>query len=204
MSMIGTIVRSASLHRNFRKTSNLTYSVWKSVKCNRIHQNGGPSQDILIRFTSGPGIHGARLNTRYLTTSTTRTKEPSSKIEETVERLKEKKKAEPEVAKETEKVVKLEKVVKIDTTPVAKVETTTTVETPGQKTLWVRFKDEVKHYYSGFKLLFLDVNVSSKILWKIIRGKPLTRRESRQLVRTTSVIYTILLGRQIRICGIFS
>ena len=184
MSMIGTIVRSASLHRNFRKTSNLTYSVWKSVKCNRIHQNGG-CQDILIRFTSGPGIHGARLNTRYLTTSTSKTKEPSSKIEETVERLKEKKKAEPEVAKETEKVVK------VTATPVAKVETTTTVETPGNKTLWVRFKDEVKHYYSGFKLLFLDVNVSSKILWKIVRGKPLTRRESRQLVRTTSVIYTI-------------
>ena len=44
MSMIGTIVRSASLHhRNFRKTSNLTYSVWKSVKCNKIHQNEGSS-----------------------------------------------------------------------------------------------------------------------------------------------------------------
>jgi len=185
MSMIGTIVRSASLHRNFRKTSNLTYSVWKSVKCNRIHQNGG-CQDILIRFTSGPGIHGARLNTRYLTTSTSKTKEPSSKIEETVERLKEKKKAEPEVAKETEKVVK------VTATPVAKVETTTTVETPGNKTLWVRFKDEVKHYYSGFKLLFLDVNVSSKILWKIVRGKPLTRRESRQLVRTTSDLFRLV------------
>merc|ERR1719319_113840 len=184
--MIGTIVRSASLHRNFRKTSNLTYSVWKSVKCNKVHQNGGSSQDILIRFTSGPGIHGARLNTRYLTTSTSKTKEPSSKIEETVERLKEKKKAEPEVAKETEKVVKL------DATPVAKVETTTTVETPGKKTLWVRFKDEVKHYYSGFKLLYLDVNVSSKILWKVIHGKPLTRRESRQLVRTTSDLFRLV------------
>ena len=189
MSMIGTIVRSASLHhRNFRKTSNLTYSVWKSVKCNKIHQNEGSSQDILIRFTSGPGIHGARLNTRYLTTSTTKTKEPSSKIEETVERLKEKKKAEPEVAKESEKVVKTSAAT---SAPVAKDETTTNVETPRKKTLWVRFKDEVKHYYSGFKLLYLDVNVSSKILLKLVRGKPLTRRESRQLVRTTSVIYTI-------------
>lgn len=185
MSMIGTIVRSASLHRNFRKTSNLSYSVWKSVKCNRIQQNGG-CQDILIRFTSGPGIHGARLNTRYLTTTAGKTKEPSSKIEETVERLKEKKKAEPEVAKETEKVAAAK------ATPVVKVETTTTVETPGTKTLWVRFKDEVRHYYSGFKLLFLDVNVSSKILWKIVRGKPLTRRESRQLVRTTSDLFRLV------------
>jgi LETM1 and EF-hand domain-containing protein 1 len=120
-----------------------------------------------------------------LTTSTTKTKEPSSKIEETVERLKEKKKAEPEVAKETEKVVKTSTAT---SAPVAKDETTTTVETPRKKTLWVRFKDEVKHYYSGFKLLYLDVNVSSKILLKLVRGKPLTRRESRQLVRTTSVI----------------
>ena len=121
---------------------------------------------------------------------TSKTKEPSSKIEETVERLKEKKKAEPEVAKDlTEKVIKV-----ATSAPVAKVETTTTVETPRKKTLWVRFKDEVKHYYSGFKLLYLDVNVSSKILLKLVRGKPLTRRESRQLVRTTSVIIYNISG----------
>ena len=97
---------------------------------------------------------------------------------------------EPEVAKQTEKVVKTSAAT---SAPVAKDETTTTVETPRKKTLWVRFKDEVKHYYSGFKLLYLDVNVSSKILLKLVRGKPLTRRESRQLVRTTSVIYKYIL-----------
>ncbi len=39
-----------------------------------------------------------------------------------------------------------------------------------KKTLWQRFIDECKHYYSGFKLLFLDVRVSSKIAWKILNG----------------------------------
>jgi hypothetical protein len=39
--------------------------------------------------------------------------------------------------------------------------------------------DECKHYYSGFKLLFLDVRVSSGIVWKVLNGYTLSRRESR-------------------------
>ena len=35
---------------------------------------------------------------------------------------------------------------------------------PAKKSLWVRFKNEVNHYVSGFKLLYLDVKVSSKAL----------------------------------------
>ena len=129
-----------------------------------------------------------RLNARYLTTSTTKTKEPSSKIEETVERLKEKKKSEePETSgQETSK-----KVATTAATPIVKDEPAKVVDTSAKKSLWIRFKDEVRHYYSGFKLLFLDINVSSKIMWKIVRGIPLTRRESRQLVRTTSVIFLL-------------
>jgi LETM1 and EF-hand domain-containing protein 1 len=42
-----------------------------------------------------------------------------------------------------------------------------------------RFVDECKHYYSGFKLLFLDVRVSSGIVWKVLNGYTLSRRESR-------------------------
>ena len=118
------------------------------------------------------------MNTRYLTTSTTKPT-PSSKIEETVERLKEKKKSEePETSGK-----------EATATTIVKDEATKVVDPSDKKSLWIRFKDEVRHYYSGFKLLCLDVNVSSKIMWKIVRGKPLTRRESRQLVRTTSVIF---------------
>jgi len=53
-----------------------------------------------------------------------------------------------------------------------------------KKTLWQRFVDECKHYYSGFKLLFLDVRVSSAIVWKILNGHNLSRRESKQVVPT--------------------
>lgn len=158
--MISTLLRSSSVHRNFRKTTNLTYSVWK--KCARDLQNGdrrGSCQRVLVNFRCAPTIHGAHLHARYLTTSANKRKEPSSKIEETVERLKEKQTVVPKEP--------------------AAVEV--------KKSMWVRFKDECTHYYSGFKLLFLDVQVSSKIVWKILRGKTLSRRESRQLVRTTSV-----------------
>jgi len=182
MSMINTILRSASVHRNIRKTSKLSYSVWKSVKCNNLQQNGsGYRNNVIVRFHCGPSIQGARLNTRYLTTSTTKPT-PSSKIEETVERLKEKKKSEePETSGK-----------EATATTIVKDEATKVVDPSDKKSLWIRFKDEVRHYYSGFKLLCLDVNVSSKIMWKIVRGKPLTRRESRQLVRTTSDVFRLV------------
>ena len=161
MSMLSTVLRSSSAHRNFRKTSNLTYSVWKSVK----------DQRIFVNFQCGPHVQVSRVQARLLSTSSFRGKEPSSKIEETVDRLKEKQTERPvEVVQQPQPVLP----------QVAK------------KSLWVRIKDECKHYYSGFRLLFLDVKVSSKIVWKITRGKTLTRRESRQLVRTTSDLFRLV------------
>ena len=58
--------------------------------------------------------------------------------------------------------------------------------------IWEKVKDEAKHYYSGFKLLALDVKVSSKIVYKIAQGKNLTRRENRQLVRTVSDLFRLV------------
>ena len=166
MSILSTILRSSSAHRNFRKTSNLTYSVWKSVK----------DQRILVNFQCGPHVHVSRVQARLLgSTSSIKGKEPSSKIEETVERLKEKQIEEPLID-----AVKKPR----QPQPLQPQEV--------KKSLWVRVKDECKHYYSGFRLLFLDVKVSSKIVWKITRGKTLTRRESRQLVRTTSDLFRLV------------
>jgi len=55
-----------------------------------------------------------------------------------------------------------------------------------------RVMAELKHYYSGFKLLFLDVKISSKIIWKTVHGKTLSRRENRQLVRTVSDLFRLV------------
>jgi LETM1 and EF-hand domain-containing protein 1 len=50
-----------------------------------------------------------------------------------------------------------------------------------KKSLWERAKQEALHYYNGFKLLFYDVKISSRLLWKSMRGQTLTRRERRQV-----------------------
>lgn len=49
-----------------------------------------------------------------------------------------------------------------------------------------RIIHELKHYYHGFRLLALETRVSSKYLWRVLRGATLTRRERQQLVRTVS------------------
>jgi hypothetical protein len=190
--MLSTLLRSSVHHGSLRKTSKLSYSVWRSVASSQ--QTGGGADFVSkhhpeiirvhINFQCGPHINGLHASSRrLLSTSATRWREPSSKVEETVDRLKEKQQS-ATLSQQDEQVVKTEHV-HIAPEPPDKKDASSAVT---KKSLWVRVKDEVRHYYSGFKLLFLDVRVSSKIVWKILRGKTLTRRESRQLVRTTSVI----------------
>ena len=44
-----------------------------------------------------------------------------------------------------------------------------------------RIKKEIMHYYHGFRLLYLDSKVAAKLLWQVLNGKTLTRRERRQV-----------------------
>ena len=67
----------------------------------------------------------------------------------------------------------------------------TKLEAP-KRTIWEKVVAEAKHYYSGFKLLFLDVKLASQIVWKIVQGKTLSRRENRQLVRTVSDLFRLV------------
>ena len=188
MSMLTTILRSSTTHgSHFRKTSKYSYSVWRSVKnddtllrtsTNNLASSQNGVHDILINFNCSPYIKNCSVNRRLVSTSSVRLKEASSKVEQTVERLKD---------KVEEKQDNLEK--KIDSKIVATTTdaTTTTTITTSKKSLWVRIKDEGKHFWSGCKLLVLDVRVCSRIIWKITRGKTITRRERRQLTRTAAV-----------------
>eukprot|EP00795_Rhopilema_esculentum_P012504 gene12504-3189_t len=45
---------------------------------------------------------------------------------------------------------------------------------------------EVMHYYDGFKLLYLDTRVAAKLLWRVLNGEVLLRRERRQFRRTVA------------------
>ncbi|CAG8489535.1 9974_t:CDS:2 [Diversispora eburnea] len=54
-----------------------------------------------------------------------------------------------------------------------------------KKPLSTRIKDELIHYWHGTKLLGLEIKISTKLLYKLLKGQKLTRREFRQLKRTT-------------------
>lgn len=61
-----------------------------------------------------------------------------------------------------------------------------------KKPLRQRIWDELVHYYHGFRLLFIDTAISSKLVWKVLNGKTLTRRENKQLQRTTSDLFRLI------------
>ena len=54
---------------------------------------------------------------------------------------------------------------------------------------WATIKHEARHYWHGTKLLGKEVAISWRLLRKLLRGQQLTRRESRQLTRTTKDIF---------------
>ncbi|KAI9475986.1 MAG: LETM1-like protein-domain-containing protein [Benjaminiella poitrasii] len=61
-----------------------------------------------------------------------------------------------------------------------------------KKTIWQKIKDEAIHYWHGTKLLGLEVRISSTLTWKLLNGGKLTRRELRQLRRTTSDLMRLI------------
>jgi len=148
--------------------------------------------NINMSFTVGPELTTG-LSYRFLHTTPMLEKKTTSKIEDTVTRLKDRQK---ETLTEFSKVEDLEKkiasvieeeemAVKVNVEKAKKA-------SPDTRTMWEKVVAEAKHYYSGFKLLFLDVKVSSQIIWRIAQGKTLSRRENRQLVRTVSDLFRLV------------
>ncbi|KAF9935429.1 hypothetical protein FBU30_000027 [Linnemannia zychae] len=54
-----------------------------------------------------------------------------------------------------------------------------------KKPLWDRIKKELAHYWHGTKLLGKEIKISTKLAVQLLKGDKLTRREQRQLRRTT-------------------
>lgn len=48
------------------------------------------------------------------------------------------------------------------------------------------------HYYHGFRLLYLDSKVAAKLLWQVLNGKTLTRRQRRQFRRTVADLFRLV------------
>ena len=54
-------------------------------------------------------------------------------------------------------------------------------ETPPKKSIPQRIVAELKHYYHGFRLLAIDMRVCARLLWQVLNGQPLMRREKKQV-----------------------
>jgi hypothetical protein len=61
-----------------------------------------------------------------------------------------------------------------------------------KKPLMERIKDEMLHYWHGTKLLAAETKISGRLLLKLLKGKELSRREYRQLKRTTGDLLRLI------------
>ncbi|NWH56768.1 LETM1 protein, partial [Geococcyx californianus] len=61
-----------------------------------------------------------------------------------------------------------------------------------KKSLGQRIVDELKHYYHGFRLLWIDTKIAARMLWRILHGNTLSRRERRQFLRICADLFRLV------------
>lgn len=61
-----------------------------------------------------------------------------------------------------------------------------------KKSIKERIMNELRHYYHGFRLLFIAMRISASLLFKVIKGQSLTRREHRLLVTTIGDMFRLV------------
>ncbi|XP_064224743.1 LETM1 domain-containing protein LETM2, mitochondrial isoform X7 [Aotus nancymaae] len=69
------------------------------------------------------------------------------------------------------------------TSPQATKETGSKIK-EGEQSYRQKIMDELKYYYNGFHLLWIDTKVAARMVWRLLHGQVLTRRERRRLLRT--------------------
>ncbi|XP_034994267.1 mitochondrial proton/calcium exchanger protein isoform X1 [Zootoca vivipara] len=61
-----------------------------------------------------------------------------------------------------------------------------------KKSIGQRIVDELKHYYHGFRLLWIDTKIAARMLWRILHGSTLSRRERRQFLRICADLFRLV------------
>ena len=80
----------------------------------------------------------------------------------------------------------------IDNSPPSKSTSLSEPKPPLASRAWSKVKHEASHYWNGSKLLAKEVRIASRLQWKLLHGDSLTRRERRQLKRTTTDILRLI------------
>ncbi|KAM8974829.1 LETM1 domain-containing protein LETM2, mitochondrial isoform 2-T2 [Pelodytes ibericus] len=61
-----------------------------------------------------------------------------------------------------------------------------------RKSLSQKVMDELKHFYHGFRLLWIDTTVAARMVWRLLHGQVLSRRERRRLMRTCADLFRLV------------
>eukprot|EP01090_Pellita_catalonica_P011989 TRINITY_DN2505_c0_g1_i1.p1 TRINITY_DN2505_c0_g1~~TRINITY_DN2505_c0_g1_i1.p1 ORF type:complete len:601 (+),score=111.47 TRINITY_DN2505_c0_g1_i1:1399-3201(+) len=73
------------------------------------------------------------------------------------------------------------------------IEAKAIVEKPGMiKKIWGKIGDALHHYWIGTKLLVLNVMTATKILYRVLQGHTLRRRQRRTLILTTVDLFRLV------------
>lgn len=133
---------------------------------------------------------------REFSLSSTLREQASSKVEETVRKLQEKEREEKELKEKSKDATKPGTPDKSGSTEAKTMVTataaTSVVSKPVKKSLKQRVWEELVHYYHGFRLLFINMNVARKLVGKLLHGESLTRREYNLLIRTTGDMFRLV------------
>lgn len=132
---------------------------------------------------------------RYISFSPINFEQASSKVEETVKQIQEKEKVKDALKSPIADAATISKITAATgpATSAAPVPTENLpVKSGDKRTIMQKIKHEILHYYHGFRLLFIDINVARILLGKVLNGKTLTRREYRLLIRTTGDVFRLL------------
>lgn len=153
------------------------------------------------RFLTSSNLHNYAIS-RNISTSFSLHEKSSSKVEDVVKNLKE-----AEKEKSDQKAATSAAAAAAEATPAVATKSPSTdptqqlatvaPETPApavvvKKSIPQRVWAELVHYYHGFRLLFIDIGICRRYLWKLLNGKSLTRRENRLLIRTTSDLFRLV------------
>ncbi|XP_053314162.1 mitochondrial proton/calcium exchanger protein isoform X2 [Spea bombifrons] len=63
---------------------------------------------------------------------------------------------------------------------------------PVKKSIGQKVMDELKHYYHGFRLLWIDTKIAARMTWQILNGHVLSRRERRQFLRICADLFRLV------------
>lgn len=182
---------------HWRTISNLGHGIY--VLSNGYTNPNSDTISNILSNTSAVGFRNPFHTCAYLCSDDVKEKlnidlDDKSKVEEYVEHQREKLERRRKLLAAREKIHDayiFKPIPGLPTTPEEQIPPPTAVAVK-KKPLHTRIMKELNHYYKGFKLLYLDTKIAARLLWNIMNGKTLSRREKKQFLRTVADLFRLV------------